>query len=126
MMKRLMITAALVLGACAQTPIDPRVEAESKVPLTCHDKATCDHYWQRAQAFVAMVSAYRIQTATDTLIITYGPFGSKVDLAYRIIRDVNANGSARIRMDARCDNFIRCHPTPAEAFVAFKAYVQQK
>lgn len=115
--------SALILVGCAATPDNPAANAEAAEPLLCHGKDQCELYWQRAQLFVANNSAYRIRMANDTLIETYGPFGAKVDLAYRITKVPEGDG-ARIMINTGCDNFIRCYPTKTDAIIAFKRFVK--
>jgi hypothetical protein len=120
------VLLCLALSSCATAPRDdPRASAEAVEPLLCASKAQCDVYWQRAQAWVASNSEYRIRVANDVLIETFGPFGSKVDLAYRITRVPENSGGARIYIFTGCDNFIRCYPPRTDAIVAFKRFVKQ-
>jgi len=93
-------------------------------PLLCATKAQCDTYWQRAQAWIAANSSWKIQIATDSIIQTYGPGGAKVDLAYLVTRLPNEDGSARIAIKPDCDNVFRCYPTKTDAIVAFKRFVR--
>lgn len=119
---RAVLLVALLAG-CASAPKDPAVVAEAHRPLICKDKAQCDLYWSRAQAWVANNGGYRIQTVSDSVISTYGPFGGKVDLASQVTREAAADGSARIRIRLSCDNLFGCRPTPEEGAVSFKRYV---
>ena len=120
-----LVAVALVLVGCATTPDNPTLSPEAVEPLVCKGKDQCDLYWQRAQVWVATNSTYRIQIANDTLIETYGPFGSKVDLAYRITKVPSTKDEARITILANCDKFIRCYPTRTDAIVSFKRFVRQ-
>jgi len=124
-MLRAIWLALAVAGCAVAPPDDPRVNAEAVEPLVCTSRAQCDIYWQRAQVWVANNSEYRIRVATDVLIETFGPFGSKVDLAYRITRLPDNSGGARIYIVAACDNFIRCYPPRTDAIIAFKRFVRQ-
>lgn len=97
---------------------------EANEPLLCANKAQCDTYWQRAQVWVSTHSGYKVQTATDAIIQTYGPFGAKVELAHQVLRLPNENGSARIIIKSNCDNIFGCHPEPYRAAVDFKRFVR--
>lgn len=125
MRRALALALTVALTSCTTTPDNPSANPEAVAPLICPSKPVCDTYWQRAQAWVASNSAWKIQTASDAIIQTYGPAYSRVDLAYTITRVPNADGSARIVIAANCDNFIRCYPTRTDAIVSFKRFVRQ-
>lgn len=113
-----------VLNGCATAPVDPSIAAAANEPLLCSDKKQCDFYWQRAQIWVTQNSGYRIQSATDTIIATYGPSNSKVELAHQIVRIPNEDGSARITIASGCDNIFGCRPNKDVDTAAFKRYVK--
>jgi len=113
--------AAGVLCACATpAPMTP----EAMAPLTCLNPAQCALYWQRAQAWVAESSAYRVQLSTDTVIQTYGPLVGRADMAYVITKIPRADGSADINIRAECDNVFRCSPELPDALISFKRFVR--
>src|SRR3954447_6821541 len=59
----LLAVAAAVLSGCAQTPVYSELaNPASAEPVLCVGKVQCDVYWQRAQAWVANNSEYRLQT----------------------------------------------------------------
>ena len=63
-----LFTAAVVVSGCVQTPIAVEPPAASAQPVLCVDRSQCDVYWQRAQAWVANNSVYRLQTVTAIFI----------------------------------------------------------
>ena len=71
--------AAAVLSGCVQTPIAIEPPAASAQPVLCVNRSQCDVYWQRAQAWVANNSVYRLQTVTDTVLETAGPQPARYD-----------------------------------------------
>jgi len=115
------------LAGCAQTPVpgEPAASPASAEPVLCTSKAQCDVYWQRAQAWVANNSEYRLQTVTDTVIETYGPVATRRGWAYRITKvpDDNKEG-ARIYALPACSNVFGCSPAPTDAVIAFKHFVR--
>jgi hypothetical protein len=117
--------AACVLSACAPLPISS--EAAAIVPSTnvvlCVGKSQCDAYWQRAQAWVANNSEYRLQTVTDTVIETQGPTLARSALAFRVTRVPDNEDGARIYVLAACGNSFGCKPAAPDAVVAFKHFV---
>ncbi len=93
-------------------------------PLECTDKDACDLAWQKTQFWIVSHSAYRIQVSNDTVIQTFGPFGSSTDLAFSATREpTGPGGAAEIHITAQCDNFIECFPHPDVAIATLKAYV---
>jgi hypothetical protein len=111
------------MAGCAQTPIAVEPPAISAEPVLCVDRAQCDVYWQRAQAWVANNSAYRLQTITDTVIETAGPLAARTSLAYRITRVPDDQQGARIYVMAACGHLAGCNPASSDAVVAFKRFV---
>ena len=114
----------LALAACASGPDDPASNPEAAAPLACFSKAQCDLYWQRAQAWIAANSKYRVQHVTDTVIQTYGPIAATFDIAYPVVKTPSPDGSARIAIACACGNLIHCEPTKTEATTAFKRFVR--
>jgi len=91
--------------------------------VLCVGKAQCDIYWQRAQAWVANNSEYRLQTVTDTIIETQGPTLGRTPLAFRVTRVPDDKDGARIFVLASCGNAVGCSPAPSDAVVAFKRFL---
>lgn len=119
------ILAGLASG-CAQGPqMTPQERAELYSPVLCQSKQQCDFLWQRAQVWVNQNSAWRIQTANDVIIQTFGPGGDSPDTAYTIQREPNQDGSAAITISANCANFIGCIPEIPVAIRSFKQYLSQ-
>lgn len=111
-MKLLALLGFILVCGCAeqQIVVDPAIAAESKQPLICSDKQQCDLYWQRAQAYVNQHSVYRIQVVNDTLLATLGPTPGSNEMAYRLTRLSNPDGSATIDVAAVCDRpAFTCH-----------------
>ena len=95
----------------------------SSNPVLCVGKAQCDIYWQRAQAWVANNSEYRLQTVTDTVIETQGPLLARSALAFRVTRVPDDKDGARIVVVAACANAFGCNPESSVAVTAFKHFV---
>lgn len=121
----LLCAAVVTLSSCSQVRFsDPSTNPESAEPVLCANKAQCDVYWQRAQAWVANNSQYRLQTTTDAIIETDGPLATQTGLAYRITKVPDNTGGARIYAVSACSNAFGCSQTPTEAVVAFKRFVR--
>ena len=93
-MKRMaLLPLILSIASCATTPaLSAADQLELSQPLTCSSKGECDRYWQRAQVFVSQNAGYKMQTVTDSIIQTFGPFGSRVELAWSVTRLPNSGG----------------------------------
>jgi hypothetical protein len=115
--------AAAVLSGCVQTPIAIEPPATSAQPVLCVNRSQCDVYWQRAQAWVANNSVYRLQTVTDTVLETTGPQPARTGLAFRITRVPDDQDGARIYVMAACGNSVACSPAPSDAVTAFKRFI---
>jgi hypothetical protein len=129
-MKRLALAIPLILAACATHKVDPAVSAEAAQPLTCASKQQCDLYWQRAQAYVNQHSAFRVQSVTDTTLVTFGPssdFGSSTSLAYRISRVPSSDGSAVIEITLACgDHIVGCSPDAVTETANLKRFIRRQ
>ena len=117
--------AAGLLTGCAPVPIsgDWGAISPATTPVLCVGKMQCDVYWQRAQAWVANNSQYRLQTVTDTVIETQGPTLARSALAFRVTRVPDNQDGARIFVLAACGNTFGCTPASSEAVIAFKQFV---
>ncbi|ELI7923492.1 hypothetical protein ACQ26G_004349 [Yersinia enterocolitica] len=125
----LILTTAMALSGCSSqfdsSPLgDPSLKAEVEAPLICNGEKECNLFWQRAQFWVANNSAWKIETATDTLISTHNSQPDRADLAYQVTRLPNPDGTARIYIKPFCANMFGCRPKPYEAIVAFKRFVK--
>ena len=121
-----LLAAFAVLTGCTQMPTPAELAANPTTaePVLCVDKAQCDLYWRRAQAWVANNSEYRLQTVTDTIIETYGPIAPRRGLAFRITKVPDDREGARIYALPACSNAFGCTPAPTDAVVAFKRFVR--
>lgn len=125
MKKTLLAVLCIAAAGCStQGQVDPNVMQIATTPLTCSNKAECEVWWQRANAWVTSHSTYAIEASTDTLIQTAGPDGGKRALAYQITRAANPDGTATIGFAAHCDGAMGCKPNPWEAGADFKQYVR--
>lgn len=127
MLHRALLISSLLLACsgCATAPeMSPAELAELRQPVRCQSKSECDLFWQRAQAWVVRNSGYRIQIANDVLIQTFGPFGSKTELAFVLVKEPASTGGSTISITASCDNIFGCFPDSRSAVRDLKAYMQ--
>lgn len=126
-MKYLIALAVLNLAACATGPkIDPVLHAAGIKPLYCDSEAQCNLYMERAQAWLATHSHYRIQIANSVQISTYGGVTPDMDLSYTVIREKQADGRSRILVRAGCQNAFGCDKDPYDAIGMMKLYIVQQ
>ncbi|HGK8567250.1 TPA: hypothetical protein ACJ753_004058 [Yersinia enterocolitica] len=125
-MKKILLISAIAasLSGCASPLGDPSLKAEAEAPLICSGEKECGLFWQRAQFWVASNSAWKIETANDTLISTHNPMPNSPATAYQVTKLPNTDGTARIFIKPFCDNMFGCQPKPYEATVAFKRFVK--
>jgi len=121
-----LLCAALTMSwSCSQVRFsEVAANPESAEPVLCASKAQCDIYWQRAQAWVANNSQYRLHTMTDAVIETDLPLSTQTGLAFRITKVPDNIGGARIYAVSACSNVWGCSPTPTDAVAAFKRFVR--
>ena len=113
-----------LLSACATGPQFTDAERASILtPISCASRSECDVIWSRLQAWVATNSTWRIQTANDVIIQTFGPGAQRTDVAYSLVRTPQSADSAIITIRAGCDNIFGCHPDPVDAIHRMKAAV---
>jgi hypothetical protein len=118
-MRMLIAALVAVITGCA-TPIHPDVARQAETPLACKNKTECDLFWQRTQVGIAKHADWRIQTATDVVIQTFGPGAHSPSLAYMATRQNNSDGSGRISINANCDNMFGCQPARSEGILRVK------
>lgn len=124
-MRSVLALLLAVSGCASMEKIDPAIQSEASQPLVCGNKQQCDLYWQRAQAYVNQHSNYRVQSVTDNILTTYGPTGTSTDLAYRLTKVPNADGSATIEMTLGCSDYIiGCKPNSIVETANLKRYIR--
>ncbi len=98
-------------------------QSEAMKPISCANKELCDIYWQRVRTWIESNSSWRIRTATDVVIQTYGPGAGETNLAYSSMRENQSDGSATITTQASCDTVFGCEPEPWKAIESLKKFV---
>lgn len=130
-MRRILLLGLVV--ACAPVTPAPMTAALAPVaaipaPVEC-DVASCPERWQRAQAWIARHSRWKIRAATDVMIETFNPTGDDVERAtygFQALRYPVEAGRYRISLKAICGSpspLIRCDPKSADVERAFYHFV---
>jgi hypothetical protein len=113
-----------LLSACGPMPIANEPMGKSSAePVLCVGRQQCDIYWQRAQAWVANNSEYRLERVTDTIIETQGPLVARNGWAYRVTRVPDDKDGAQIYILATCANAFGCSPGSSDVLTAFRRFV---
>lgn len=115
----LVLATSLLFSACAASPERQALinEYNRTIP-TCQTDAECKAKWDAAQVWVVRNSGYRIQTATDVLIQTFGPLGESMALAMVVLKEPTGDGY-RITISTNCANIFGCRPDAWGAAVQF-------
>lgn len=115
---------ALLSGCAVDDQVSSTTMEQATQPLTCMSKPECDAWWARAQVWVTNHSEYRLQTVTDSIIMTAGPSSGKRALAYQVTKTPTNEGTATIGFAAHCDNPLGCEPNPWQAGADFKQFIR--
>jgi hypothetical protein len=124
-MIRALLTGVLVLAGCAtQKPLSPELVEEVEKPLICSGSEQCSLFWQRSLFYVNHHSAFKIQTANESLIQTFSPTGGSPSIAFNISKEPLSGGAIRIWAKIYCDNMFGCVPDVPSEMVRFKRYIR--
>lgn len=119
------LLALLVVG-CATVPTAEtnalRGQVKSTVP-TCKTDKECEVKWAAARQWVTTNSGYRFQHLTADYMETYNAVNSSVELAARVTKNPQSDGSYRIEASVWCDNWMGCRMPPLEALLHFNQTV---
>lgn len=122
-----MIFLLMILGGCAnqgtgavqQTLIAARANAAPR----CSGETQCRAMWEAAQLWIVKNSRYKVQTATEVVIETFGSVGQSIELAYRALKEPVGGGVYKITLTAGCANWFGCRPDPLAAKADFNRAV---
>ena len=124
LIRTILLALALLLSGCAAPHhVRPDILEKAKEPLACTSKMQCDHYWQRAKAWLMENSRYPIRTETESVIATAKPTEVSPYLVYKITRMNKANGSGEIKISADCGSDLGCIPDKWEAIYDIRAFL---
>ncbi len=108
-----------------------KVREDASKPVTCQRGDECEIKWARALAWIHEHSYWKLDTATDSIVTTAGPFSTE-HTAYSVLKVPLGNGVYRLDFQAKCGvrdalypkNDI-CEPKLLEAVASFVNYVNQ-
>lgn len=69
-------------------------------------------------------SKWKVQTATDAIIVTFTPSQSATERGFKITKEPLAGGLEQIRIASGCNNMFGCSTDEFETALAFKTYVK--
>ena len=123
-MKKLLLIPFFLTSCAGVSPEMQAVMDEYRRTIpTCTEGAECERLWGAAQVWVTQNAGYRIQTATDTVIETFGPLGSSTSLAARVVREYTGPEQYRIVITMGCANIFGCTPEPWGTSLAFNRHI---
>jgi hypothetical protein len=117
MWRFLLLSMTALLASCGG------MQRYAPAVVDCTDTPDCGCKWRRAAKFVAMNAFYPIETQTDSLIRTVGPFGKSAGIAATVIKTPVPGGGAQIVAYFDCASITGCAPTPDHLSRTFGAYV---
>lgn len=110
--------AAAALSSCGLLESEPE-----RAAIPCKIGPDCDFKWSRAAVWVSQNAYYKIETQTDSIIRTEGPYGKSAGAAVTVYRIAASGEWAELFADIRCANFLGCAPPAEELARSFVAYV---
>jgi hypothetical protein len=95
-------------------------------PVACAGDDACKIAWQKAQLWLVKNSAYKLQTANDTLLQTFNGPAHTTEITYTVTKEPVTVGNYEIVMRAGCDNYLGCTPrAPVEMILEFNNYLRK-
>ncbi|GBC62501.1 PDZ domain-containing protein [Desulfonema ishimotonii] len=98
------------------------VQVQENMPV-CDDDKECEIKWAAARRWVLQNSGMKIQHLTDDYIETYNSVNNSPNLAVRVIKEPQNDGTYKITMTCGCANVFGCNPDVLDAMESFNAYV---
>lgn len=123
--RRIILLAALVAGCQTYDPATRarNYELARHATPVCMEPAECDRMWKAAVAWVSRHSGYKIQTATEGYLTTYGPIRYRTSLAVTVSMQPGKDGEQVIVASIRCAPGMTCRPDASEALLDFNLAV---
>jgi hypothetical protein len=89
----------------------------------CTGESDCKAKWSAARIWVVKHAEYKIQTASDLLIQTVGPFDYQGDLAASVTKEPMGAGKYAIKAVIRCGSNEGCMPDAQKSLFDFNQTV---
>jgi uncharacterized protein YceK len=87
-------------------------------------ESPCAVEWQRAQAWLVKHSKWKLQIATDELLVTYDPSMYDVSFGFTVTKRPERDGYSSIQLAAECANSWGCNPSRSDVNRLFSHYVE--
>jgi hypothetical protein len=115
--------AFVALAGCATAP-DPAKEAEAvRTMPTCSSERECAVKWSAARQWVLANAGWKLQTITPDFLETFNPASGSPELAVRVQKLAQADGTYKIAVRVWCDNGFGCRVPPWDAAIDFNRTV---
>lgn len=96
-----------IIGGCAmyKLPTQESASADDYAmarSVKCDNAAACDRSWKKAKVWIIESSGWKIRSADDVMIETYGPTLDAARWAFIAVRRANDDGTETITLTPRC------------------------
>ena len=122
-----LVIAAVLLGSlsCAEMQRARQAKADEfqRTIPQCVSEKDCERKWAAAQSWVVAHSAWKIQTATSSLIETYNPTDGSTSPAFRVVKEPIGSDGYRFAVLVSCANIFGCTPDTWDLAVDFNRTV---
>jgi hypothetical protein len=120
----LLAGAGLIAGCATPRQASPGLQAAAMAPLYCEGAEECSRYWRRAQVWVTTNSRWKIQTVTDSVIVTFTPSQGEVTRGYQVTKEPLSQGREQIKIASACANMFGCNTDAHQVALEFKNFVR--
>lgn len=116
--------AFVALAGCSTMATDPAKEAEAvRTMPTCASARECEVKWSAARQWILANSGWKLQTIAPDYMETFNAVGGSTELAVRVQKLAQADGSYKIAVKVWCDNTFGCRVPPWDAAIDFNRAV---
>jgi len=123
--RRAAMLAFVALAGCA-TAHDPAKEAEgNRTVPTCSEPKECEVKWATARQWVLENAGWKLQTITPDYMETFNPMDGSTELAVRVQKVAQADGTYKIMVRVWCGNMFGCRVKPWDAVIHFNRAVSE-
>jgi hypothetical protein len=109
----------LILGSAATQVQQPKIDEFQRTIPKCFTDKEYERKWAAAQSWVAAHAAYKIQTATNSLMETYNARNSSPGIAVQVVKEPIGDNGYRFLVRVWCDNIFGCRPDSWDAALDF-------
>jgi hypothetical protein len=118
------LLAVLCLAGCMTDKQKASLKKQADQSVTCETGPDCEAKWGRAKEWIEVNTRWEIQTATDKIIKTYGPYDTSAPalIAHRD-PDPQDPTSYNLSLEVLCNNMLGCAPSNLELQAGFAQFI---